>query len=602
MPSALHYAVSFPRPHTHLFEVRGRIPLDAPRETLDLAMAAWTPGSYKVRDYARHVQDFAARDADSGAPIAAAKVDKQTWRLSPGGARAVEVSYRVYANELTVRTAHLDDRHAYWNAAALFFYVPEETDRAVRVAIEGLPRGWTVATGLDRAAGDRHEYEAPDWDTFMDAPVACGALEVCDLDIAGVPHRLAIDGEGNYDLPRLREDVAKIVSAELAIFGGAPPYPHYTFIVETVAEGQPAGGLEHARSTTLMWNRFRFRPQEKYQDFLSLVAHEFFHLWNGKRVRPRELGPFAYDRENYTRSLWIVEGITSYYDELVLRRAGVMDAEAYLKKVAEHVERLEETPGRLHLSLEEASFDAWIKFYQRNEHSVNSQVSYYEKGQLVAWLLDLEIRTRSAGASSLDDVLRALRAEFPETGPGYDAARFEKIASEAAAFDLGPFFDAYVRGTEELDYDRFLAPFGLKLVDEAKKDGDTKRDEPEERAWLGAHVKQEGGRSVVSEVLEGSPAYEFGLMAGDELLAIDGFKVGAGDLDARLHERKPGDRAKIAAFRGDRLVTIEVELGARRWAKRAIRPRPDANHADRTRYEAWLGEPFPAVGGGDRKS
>lgn len=557
-------------------------------------MAAWTPGSYRIRDYARHVQDLVAIDGDSGATIAAPKVDKQTWRLAPGAAKVVDVSYKVYANELTVRTAHLDDRHAYWNGAALLLYVVGETDRSARVVVEGARPDWQVVTGLDRVSEGRHEYLAPDYDALVDAPFACGPLAIADVDVAGVRHRIAVDGEGNYDLARLRDDVAKIVSTELAIFGGAPLYPQFAFIIHCVPEGQPSGGLEHKRSTTLMWARHRFKPREKYEDFLSLVAHEFFHVWNGKRLRPRELGPFDYRSENYTRALWIVEGVTSYYDELILRRAGLMDAETYLKKVAEHVDRVESTPGRLHQSLEEASFDAWIKYYQRTEHSVNSQISYYEKGQLVAWLLDLEIRFRSAGARSLDDVLRQLHREHPESGPGYDAARFEAACSAAASFDLAPFFDASVRETQELDYDRHLAPFGLRLVEEPRKDGDTKREEPEERAWLGATVKAEGAKTTVSEVLEGSPAFSDGLLAGDELLALDGLKVGAGDLDARLHERRPGDRVKLAVFRGDRLLTIEAVLAPKKWARRAIRPRPEATHAERARYEAWLGEPFPA--------
>lgn len=593
MARTLRYTVSFREPHTHLFDVWLRVPLEPPRERVDLAMAAWTPGSYKVRDYARHVQDLAVRDVASGGRLPAKKVDKQTWRVETKGSSEIEVHYRVYANELTVRTAHLDERHAYWNGAALYLYVAGETDRPARVLLDGLRPGWVVATGLDRAAEDRHEYAAADWDELVDSPFACGPLEVVDLDVEGVRHRLAVDGEGNYDLARLREDVAKIVSTELALWGGPPPYSHYTFIVECVPEGQPGGGLEHARSTTLMWQRFKFRPKDKYQDFLSLVAHEFFHLWNGKRLRPRELGPFDYRAENYTRALWIVEGVTSYYDELLLRRAGLMDAEAYLKKLAEHVDHVEETPGRRHMSLEEASFDAWIKYYQRNEHSVNAQVSYYEKGQLVAWLLDLEIRFRSGGARSLDDVLRAMWREFPAPGPGYERERFEALASEAAGADLEPFFAAYVRGVEELDYKRSLAPFGLAVVEEPRKDQDG-AGATEEIGWLGARVKAEGPRTLVTEVLEGSPAWTGGLMAGDELLALDGFKVGAADLDARLAERKPGDRVEIAVYRGDRLKVVALALGGRRPTRRAIRPRPEAGREERARYEAWLGEKFPA--------
>ncbi len=605
MPRTLHYTISFPEPHTHLFEISMRVPLVEPRGALEVGMAAWTPGSYRIRDYARHVQDLVAIDLDSGAGVPVEKVDKQTWRLSPGQSRLVEISYKVYANELTVRTAHLDDRHAYWNGAAVFLYVVGETDRPAYVRVKGVPEGWVVATGLDPApSGEPHLYVAPDFDALVDAPFACGDLEVEDLDIAGVRHRLAIDGEGNYELPRLRDDVRKIVAAELEMFGGRPPYPHYTFIVHCVPEGHPTGGLEHARSSTLMWNRFRFRPRDKYEDFLALLAHEFFHVWNGKRLRPRELGPFDYRRENYTRALWIVEGVTSYYDELMLRRAGIINAEKYLKRVADHIERVEDTPGRFHQTLEEASFDAWIKYYQRTEHSVNSQISYYEKGQLVALLLDLEIRYRSGGTRSLDDVLRALYREHPETGIGYDAARFEQLASEAATFDLAPFFDRYVRDTADLEYDRFLTHFGLRLAWEPKKNGnggegarDTRlREEPERRAWLGARVKAEGGRTVVAEVLEGSPAFQAGVMAGDELLALDGWRVSAADLESRLHEREPGDKVELAVFRGDRLRSIKATLAARPWARRAIEPRPDAAPAERARYEAWLGEAFPAGG------
>ncbi len=582
--TTVHYRIAFPEPHTHLFRVAMTVPLPEPRATVDLALPAWTPGSYRVRDFSRHIQDLESR-----APLR--KIDKQTWRFETAGARALEVSYQVYANELTVRTAHLDERHAYWNGANLCLYVAGEKDRPARLTVGELPAGWRIVTGLD-PAGSQNEFSSPSYDRFIDQPVDCGAFALEEFEVEGVKHRIAIDGEGNHEPARMREDVEKIVRAELAMWGGTPPYPHYTFIVHCVPESVAGGGLEHERSTTLMWNRFKFRPRDKYDDFLALVSHEFFHLWNIKRLRPRELGPFEYGGETYTRALWIVEGVTSYYDELFLRRAGIWDADAYLKKTADHLQNVEETPGRRHQSLEDASFDAWIKYYQKNEHSVNATISYYEKGQLVAWLLDLEVRARSGGERSLDDVMRRAYAEFPETGPGYTTERFEAIASEAAGADLGAFFADHVRGVRELDYDRHLAPFGLKVAWEPKsKDGGGARaGEPETRAWLGLRTKAEGARTVVAEVLESSPAWSAGLQAGEELLALDGFKVVPDQLEARIHERRPGDRVKIAVFRGDRLVEAEAALEGKPWARPAIVRRAEAGDAERRLYEGWLGE------------
>jgi predicted metalloprotease with PDZ domain len=584
-PRTVTYRVAFPEPHTHLFDVVTRVPLPEGRDAVDLALPAWTPGSYRVRDFSRHIQDF-----EASAPIT--KIDKQTWRFHVAGKRDLELRYKVYANELTVRTAHLDDRHAYFNGANLFLYVAGETARPARLEIATIPAGWTVATGLDPAAdGTANAFEARSYDELIDAPVDVAAFARADFDVDGVPHRIFMDGEGNYELTKLRDDIEKIVRSELAMWGGAPPYPHYTFITHCVPDGVPGGGLEHGNSTTLMFQRFKFRPRDKYEDFLALVSHEFFHLWNVKRLRPRELGPFEYRGETYTRALWIVEGVTSYYDELFLRRAGIWDADAYLRKTAEHVNNVQETPGRGHQSLEDSSFDAWIKYYQRNEHSHNATISYYEKGQLVAWLLDLEIRSRSRGERSLDDVMRELYREHPETGPGYDPARFEALASRAAGSDLSGFFADYVRGVKELDYDRHLAPFGLRLVLEPRSKAESKSPEPELRARLGAKTRGgEGGRVHVYEVLEGTPAWRAGVQPGDELLAIDGFKASADAVEARLHERKPGDKVALALFRGDRLVQHEATLDAAPWAKAAIVRRPEASEAERKLYEGWLGE------------
>ncbi|HVY62919.1 MAG TPA: M61 family peptidase, partial [Planctomycetota bacterium] len=301
----VRYRIEFPEPHTHLFHVSLRVPLGGKRDAIELAMPAWTPGSYKVRDFSRHVQDLEARAGKS--PVRFAKTDKQTWRFDVSGAAGhdLEVTYKVYGYELTVRTAHLDDRHAYWNGANLCLFVVGELDRPALVEVGKLPEGWVVATGLEpaRAGPHPHGWRARDYDELVDAPFDAGALTVTEFVVEGVPHRIAIDGAGNYDVEKMREDTERIVRVELAMFGGTAPYAHYTFIVHCVPDGVPGGGLEHANSTTLMWNRFKFRPRDKYEDYLALVSHEFFHLWNVKRMRPRELGPFLYGCENYSRAL-----------------------------------------------------------------------------------------------------------------------------------------------------------------------------------------------------------------------------------------------------------------------------------------------------------
>ncbi len=629
-PAATTYTVAFPRPATHLFELTAHfrgLPDD-----VRFALPAWTPGSYRIRDYARHVQDLEALSARDLRPLRAEKVDKSAWRVDLEGEDEAILRWRVYANELTVRTAHLDDRHAYWNGAALFLRPETAGGQAlggpVRVEVEPPDASWRAATPLPADPpenGARQAFRAKDHDELVDSPFCVSPhQDVLRFEAAGVPHEIAIcGGGGNYDRDRLAADTARIVEAEAALMGGLPAsLGRYVFFVHLVPEGAPGGGLEHEASCSLQWGRQRFRPKDKYEDFLALVSHEYFHLWNGKRVRPRELGPFDYAKENFTRALWVVEGVTSYYDELLLVRAGLVDADWLLRKTADHLQNLEDTPGRRHQSLEEASFDAWIKFYQKNEHSVNATVSYYEKGQVIAWLLDLEIRTRSGGRRSLDDVVRALwRDHEASGGGGYDLARFEALCAEAAGADLRPFFDAYARGTADPDYARALAPFGLELVEEPRKDGDSRADGAaagEPRAWLGARVKAEaGGRTVVLEVLEGSPAWEAGLNAMDEVLALDGFKVSAEALDARIQERRPGAAARLTVFRGDELREVRATLGAKKPVRLALRPARGAGEAETARREAWLGAPgtsqgrptasvardgAPRVGAGDSRS
>ncbi|HEX8474289.1 MAG TPA: PDZ domain-containing protein [Pyrinomonadaceae bacterium] len=601
------YTVSMPEPHTHMLEVEMRVRSAAAnaRSQVNLVMPVWTPGSYLVREYARHVQDFAAKDA-SGRALAWSKVNKNTWRIEAGGEREVRATYRVYANELTVRTNELNDRHAFWNNAALLMYVDGQLAAPSTVRVTPPRDNWKIATGLPSVAGERNTFRAENFDILYDSPFIVSNFKTLDFEVRGIPHRIVIDGEGNYDAERIRRDTQKIVEASVALMGDLP-YRNYTFILMT--HPTAGGGLEHLNSTALIWRRFNFRTDADHTDFLTLVAHEFFHLWNVKRIRPDALGPFDYTQENYTRLLWVAEGITSYYENILTRRAGLMTDKDFLSRLARSFQSLQNTPGRLEMSVEEASFDAWIEYYRPDEQTVNSAISYYDKGAILGALLDLEIRRRSNGARSLDDVMRYLYTEFAGKNRNYTPEDFQRAAEIAAGASLDDFFRRYVRGREELDYNTALAVAGLRLETVA---GDAAKPAPQ-KAYFGATLTNAGeyvalssnpssgvvraslspDAVVVKAVPFGTPAYNQGLNVGDQILAIDGIRVTRDNLNARLEERRPGDTVRLTVFRLDELRTFDIKLGARIDPNFRILPITQPTAEQMKTYTDWLAAPFP---------
>lgn len=579
MTPTLAYTLDLTHPRTHLIDVELRLH-DLPSGSCDLVMPAWTPGSYKIRDFARNVQELAAADA-RGRALAVSKVDKSTYRLRRTGAGPVTVRYRVYAHELTVRTSHVDETHAYLNGSSVFFYVRGHMDTPVTVRLR-TPRGWRVATALEPAPGGRAGagagvFAAPDYDTLVDCPIEAGTFVAHEFAVRGRRHRLVLHGTGNFDAPAIVADLKRIVTAEARLFGGLP-YRHYTFLLHLDPDG--GGGLEHRNSCSLQYPRFQFRPREKYERFLALCAHEFFHLWNVKRIRPAVLGPFDYQSESYTRTLWVMEGITSYYDKLILRRAGIIDADNYLRKAAECVKKVLETPGRQVQALEDSSFDAWIRLYQPHEHTPNSTVSYYEKGQVVGMLLDLKIRAVTAGRRSLDDVMRFLWQEYGRPDRGFPEDAMEAVVARVAGSDLSGFFAGLVRGVADPDWDDYLRPFGLAW--KAEENGAAK-------PLLGIRVEKKGEKVLVAGVVPGGPAERDGLSAGDELVALGGYRLDGEGFDRRLEDVGPGGRAEFAVFRKDELRAVEVRLGTRREVTYKIAKRPGAGAAARRLYRGWLG-------------
>ncbi|HYP54409.1 MAG TPA: PDZ domain-containing protein [Pyrinomonadaceae bacterium] len=599
----IRFTVSMPAPHTHLLEVEMRVRAANASPRADLVMPVWTPGSYLVREFARHVQDFEARDA-SGRELRWSKTNKNTWRVETAGAREWRVSYRVYANELSVRTNSLDDRRALWNNAALLMYLDGHLRAPATVRVVPF-KNWKVATGLPSVAGEADTFRAENFDVLYDSPFLVSDFKEFRFTSRGRPHRFVVEGEGNYDLERLRRDVPKIVEAAQSVFGDAP-YDEYTFM--TLAAPAGGGGLEHLNSTVMIYTRFGFRPDTgstSYQNFLTLVAHEFFHLWNVKRIRPDALGPFDYTRENYTTLLWWAEGATDYYERLLLRRAGLMSEKEFLDAWASSIQDLQSRPGRLEQSIEESSFDAWIKYYRRDENWINSQVSYYDKGGIVSLLLDLEIRRRSGGRASLDDVMRALYEEFGKRGRNFTPADLQRVSERAAGSSLEEFFARYVRGRDELDYDAALAAAGLRL----DTGGGGTPPAPAQKAFLGATLAlasevvtltavQGSGTfrttvspdaAVVKSIPAGTPAYDAGLNVGDQIVALDGFRVTRDTFERRLDERRPGDSVALTVFRGDELRTFNVRLAARPDASYRIVPLAQPTDEQRRLYQSWLG-------------
>jgi predicted metalloprotease with PDZ domain len=564
------------KPHTHLLEVEMRLRQPDAGGSFELVMPVWTPGSYLVREYERHVQDFVAKDA-AGRALSWDKTSKNSWKIQTGGAREFVVTYSVYANELSVRTSELNDRHAFWNNATLLMYPDGHLQAPSTLRVNPAP-GWKIATGLPAVSGRENTFAAENFDTLYDSPVEVSNFKLLTFEVKGVPHRIVIDGEGNYDPERMRRDVRKIVEEESAMMGDIP-YRDYTFILHL----RGGGGLEHLNSTALGFPRFGFRAESSYRSFLSLVAHEFYHLWNVKRIRPDALGPFDYTRENYTKLLWVAEGLTEYYSHLLLRRAGLITEKEYLDHLADGIRGLQNTPGRFEQSLEESSFDAWVKYYRQDENSVNTQISYYDKGEIVGALLDLEIRRLSGGAKSLDDVMRHLYGEFFKKGRNYTPADFQHVSEMMAGSSLDQFFSRYVRGREELDYNATLGAAGLRL--EAPGRGDSSRA----RAYLGADLGMEGERLVVRRVYAGGPAYEQGLNAYDQVVALDGVRVNSTTLGERLSEKKPGDTARLTVFRFDELRTLDIKLGSRPAGDYSITADPQPAAGQTRIYQGWVG-------------
>jgi len=595
---SIYYAIRPADPAAHLFHVICRVEHPDPEGQLFM-LPAWIPGSYMIREFARNIVRISALAGSRKVSIQ--KLDKHTWRAAPVKG-ALEVACEVYAWDLSVRAAHLDETHGFFNGSSVFL-LPIGHEHAP-CTVDVLPpageryAGWKVATGLTPARATRRHgfgtYQASSYDELIDCPVELGEFELGRFDVLGVPHEVAITGRvPRLDMKRLTSDLARVCEEQIRLFEPrtrTAPFARYTFMALAVGDGY--GGLEHRNSTALTCKRDDLPfvglkdATEGYRSFLGLASHEYFHSWNVKRIRPAAFVRYDLTQENYTRLLWAFEGFTSYYDDLMLVRAGLLTTEQYLDTVAKTMTTVLQRTSRLKQSVADSSFDAWIKYYRQDENAPNSVVSYYQKGSLVALALDLSIRAASGGKRSLDDVMRLLWQRWKKGGARYAGVDEDEIvaaAEEATGLSLAPLFEEWTEGTRDPDFARLLKPFGIDYTQRPAVDSPS-------FALLGVRTAAAGTDCRISHVFDGTPAQTAGLSGNDVLLALDGLRATPSNLDKLLTRYMPGDTIEVHAFRRDELMRFAVKLSSNPPSRFALAIDAKAPAAAVSLRARWLGQ------------
>lgn len=574
--SNLHYTLTPADPKGHLLDVTLKISQPTqPVQTLSLPN--WIPGSYLIRDFAKHLSELKAVTV-SGEPVAVRTIDKSSWALDSQGGPLI-VHYQVYAWDLSVRGAHFDQQHAFFNGTSVFLRVDGQQDLPCGVSILDndfcKQNSWKVATGMPSIKVDANgfgDYEAEDYAALIDYPVEIADFDEIRFEACGIPHRMVLTGVFDCDKARLKQDLVKICETEIRLFGEPAPMADYLF--QVMVTGSDYGGLEHRNSTALMCSRDDLpylgmkEPTEGYLQFLELCSHEYFHTWNVKRIQPKVYQQSDLKEPAYTNQLWWFEGITSYYDALILLRAGLVDSQTYLKTLAQQMTKVYRMPGRFKQSVAESSWVSWTKFYQQDENAPNAIISYYTKGSLIALGLDLVIRQQSRCKHSLDDVLLHLWKHYGKTGTGLDDYEIESICSRVTGVELGDFFNRYLYGTEDLPFAEWFAAenieFDLRTAT-GLKDLGGENESDGLVTHLGANLADSGSQSVsVTHVWHNQPAYHAGLSAGDEIVAINGLKTDSvAGIEKRL-QRLPENQAQWPVwechyFRRDELRRTEIQ-------------------------------------------
>lgn len=597
-PASIHYEISPTDPGGHILEVSCLIANPDPHGQ-QVSMPSWLPGSYLIRDFAGGVIDLDA--SVNGQPVQVEKIDKSNWKCAPCDGPLL-IQYHIYANDLTVRGAHLDFTHGFFDGATVFMRVHGQENVRSTVKVNRNPNDrfsdWRLATAMRRVDAEPHgfgTYEAADYAELIDHPFEMGTFQTQYFEAHGVPHQLVVTGKHHGDLARVARDLKSICEKQMELFGMPPPVDRYVFLLAVAGSGY--GGLEHRWSSSLMARRSdlpRFADDsvsDEYCTFLGLASHEYFHLWNVKRIRPAPIAEADLFREAYTKQLWIFEGITSYYDDLFLLRSGVIDTKNYLRLVGSTATKVWCGSGRFTQSLADSSFDAWVKFYKRDENAPNTQVSYYTKGSLVALGLDLVIRIRTKGKKSLDDVMRVVWEEHGKTDIPLPEGRFEAIAADVAGVTLDDYFDKVIRDVEDPPLAELLAEFGLLFNTMPLKDGASAPSKtPEANVAPAMHVgtRNVNDRLILSTIYTHGPAHRAGLANGDELVAIDEIRVTPSNYESILRQYSPGTVISVDVFRRDELQRYSVELDPPPQTAIQISPDEAASDTANEMLRLWL--------------
>ncbi len=572
LASPLSHLIKMPEPQTHYFEITTTVDLSNvsyKKLFVDFKMAAWTPGSYLIREFAKNLE--AVKAEANGKPISISKINKNTWRVALSAAtKKIQVSYRVYAFELSVRTSFLDDSHGYINPASVLLYVNDFANLPQDINIEPYKNFKVVSTAL-KGTG-KFTYQAKNLDELIDSPIEIGNHKVWDFKVNGIPHQIAFYGTTKVDSVKFLADVTKVCEEAQKVVG-EHPCDHYLFIMHNIGRG--TGGLEHLYSTTCSVSRSAYESERGYQGVLSLLAHEYFHLWNVKRIRPKSLGPFDYENENYTHNLWLSEGMTSYYSGVILQRMGKISNQDYANRIAAEISSVENTPGSHLESAAEASWDAWIKYYRPNENSRNQTVSYYDKGSLLGYVLNAWIIKATQGQKCMDDVFKHLyQAYYKKLNRGFTDAELEDAFSKVAGTSAKPLFESYVYGVQTPDYQNLFNEFGFTW---------SNTNEGKSIPYIGFTAV--AGKIV--SVYRGASAYVYGLNVGDEIVSAN--KANFEGLDKLLADKKVGDTILFSVKRDGLERTFVVPVQQSPMLAFSLTDQKTLNENQKKLRLKWLG-------------
>ena len=571
--SKIEYVVSMENPNQHYFNVSCTYS-GIDYKSVEFKLPVWTPGYYIIMDYPKYVVSFKAVDG-GGTPLVWKKTSKDTWEISCEKTDIIRISYDVFAFRTSVADSFLDDGRGFISPTGIFMYPAGKKDHPVSVTIIPYETFTRISTGLDPVHGIKNTFYAPDFDVLYDCPILAGNQEILIFEVDGIPYTIAAENLGNVDRTRFIDDHKKIIKASTSIIGEIP-YKHYTFIVMNNGRG----GLEHTNSMAVFSNPSGFNTPEGYKRWLDFIAHEFFHLYNVKTIRPIALGPFDYGKENYTTMLWFSEGVTSYYENLILNRAGIYTRNEFLNEQRTSISNYENIPGHLFQSVAEASFDAWILFFNRAENAANTTISYYDKGCAIGMLLDLKIRYESGNQLSLDDVMRTLYQEYyKKQKRGFTDKEFREVCEKTAGSSLSEIFDIYIPTVQDIDYSKYLGYAGLTI--------DTNPFEVS-GGWLGIDTRKDGDNLIITRTEWNSPAYNAGLSPQDIIKNIDGGQASSERMNTILNTRKPGDKISITVTHREITNNVEVVLGKKSIKSFEIKPLENPTPQQKAILDKWL--------------